>query len=262
MNLRFCVVIIGLFIISACGSLGLAQQDANNQDQQIMTPVSGLSAPTDAAPDPREALVNQLGLRMFEAAAGHLSLCTDDQSCLSGVKVIKSWVCIANSCDGTDISKKPFDCVAGADNKFSKEAQDQINTLSCSLIKSPSALTRKALLSHIPENLSEDDVVEMGAALMALKGSAESCKDYIKDYVGPYGPTWNVKWYKALSGCRILAHESTRENEEKDFYTWFGVVQGSGSCLDIVNIELRNACNATGAASPVPLSSNPSVNAQ
>ena len=85
---------------------------------------------------------------------------------------------------------------------------------------------------------------------MALKGSAESCENYIKSYVGAYGygSQWNYRWYRALSGCRILAHESTREQEEKDFYTWLGVVREAGApCPDIVNSELRNACSVPGA---------------
>lgn len=90
---------------------------------------------------------------------------------------------------------------------------------------------------------------------MALKGSAESCENYIKSYVGAYGygSQWNYRWYRALSGCRILAHESTREQEEKDFYTWLGVVREAGDpCSDIVNSELRNACSTPGARFLLP----------
>ena len=95
-------------------------------------------------------------------------------------------------------------------------------------------------------------MVENGAYLLAFKGEANSCQDFIKSYVGAYGPNWNFKWYRAMSGCRILAHESTREKEEKDFYTWFGAEQGLNDCSGIVNSELKAACNTKGAASPKP----------
>ncbi len=246
-----------MFVAGAGGSMAVAQQGSNNQDQPLMTPVSGPAAnqPTDS----RKFFVDQLGLKMYEAAVGNLSLCADDKSCLKFVDSIKEELCIIAVCDGTDKSKKPADCFKGMSDRFSKKVLDQINQLSC---KSPSPEKRRAVLNIPGLGNNEDGLVEGGAYQMALKGSALSCENYIKDYVGAYGSQWNYKWYRALSGCRILAHERTRKQEEKDFYTWFGVAQRSGNCSDIVNSEMRNACNAPGAASPVPLFAQPSVNAQ
>ena len=264
MSLRSCViVIVVLFVVSAGGSLGLAQQDANNQEQPLMTPASSPSAPATEEPvDPRKLLVDRLHLRIYEAAAGDFSLCADDKYCSKEAKTIKSWRCAADVSNGTDKSKNPFDCFEGTADKYSKEDQAKIASSFRSLIGSPSAITRQAFLSYSLGAATEDFIVEQGAYYMVSKGSAESCENYIKDYVGAYGPQWKPDWYKALSGCRILAGKSTREQEEKDFYTWFGVVQGSGNCSDIVNSEMQKACNAPGAASPMPSPPASSVQAQ
>jgi hypothetical protein len=265
MSLRSCVaVIVLLFFASAGGSLGLAQQEANNQDQQIMTPVSGPSGSAgEEATDSRKLLVDRLNLKTFEAMLGDLSLCGEDNICLRQVEEVKSLVCVAGVCDGTNKSKKPVDCIKEISGKYSKEIEDQINSSMCSLIESPSHVTRQAFLGHFSDpDATEDELVEYGAYLLALKGSAGPCEDSIKNYVGTYLPQWNYQWYRALSGCRILAHETTRDLEEKGFYTWFGVVRGSGSCSDISISEMRDECNAPGAASPVPSPAQPPVHAQ
>ena len=267
MSFRSCVITIGLFVLlfiaSAGGGLGLAQQDANNQDQQIMTPVSGPSGSAVEQPtDLRKVLVDRLDLKRYEAAAGDLSSCVDDKRCLKLAKRIKFWVCANAICDGTDKSKKLIDCFGGGSNKYSQKDQDQIASSMCAVIESSSPVTRQALLRHLSDsNTTEDDLVEYAAYPLAL-GSAVSCEDYIKNYVGAYGSQWTSQWYKAMSGCRILAHERTREQEEKDFYTWFGVEQGLGNCSDIVNSEMRKACSAPGAASPAPSFPQSPVNAQ
>ncbi|MBF0570991.1 MAG: hypothetical protein HQL12_03880 [Candidatus Omnitrophica bacterium] len=265
MILKTCVAAIRIFVFlffaSAIGSMAIAQQDANVQ-QQAMTPVSGPSVPAvNGSTDIRKALVDRLYLMVYEAIrADNLSLCADDDYCLRHTRVIQSLRCVADICDGKDKSKEPLDCAKDFADQYSKEVQDQINSSLCSMVESPGAMTRKAYLRHVTDE-TEDEVVESGAYIMALKGSAESCEDYIKDYVGAYGPQWGPKWYRALSGCRILTGERPREQEEKDFYTWFGVLQGTGSCSDIINAEMRKACNAPQAASPVPSSAVPTSHA-
>ena len=245
---RFDHLFIALLLLAgANGQMAEAQQ--GNNAQQIMTPV-----------DPRQILINKLDLKNYEALKGDWSLCVCDTGCLEDVKDMKYWVCLSAVCGGTDKSKKPFECFKELANKYTQDVQDQINASICALIESPSSLTRRAVLGHFlntksdhdSEDMMEHYLIEFGAYLMAAKGSAESCEDYIKNYVGPYGSQWNSEWYKELSGCRILAGERTRAQEEKDFYTWFGVVQGSGNCSDIVNSEMRKACSAPGATSPLP----------
>jgi hypothetical protein len=206
--------------------------------------------------DPRKSFIDRLDLKMYEAAAGDLSLCGNDRGCLGDAVRLKSLSCAADVCDGTDKSKKSLNCFEGEFerdiDKYSKENRDQISSSICALIESPSTMTRQALLRHLSDsNLTEGKLVELGAYLLALKGSAASCENYMKDYIGTYGLQWTYQWCRALSGCRILARESTYKQEEKDFYTWFDVLQGSGHCSDIVNSEMRKACSTPGS-NPLP----------
>jgi hypothetical protein len=99
--------------------------------------------------------------------------------------------------------------------------------------------------------ITEDELVELEAYYLALNESAGSCQNHIKFHVGEFGPQWNYKWYRALSGCRLLSGESILELEESDFYTWFGV-ERNFNCAAIDDSEMRNACNAPGATSPSP----------
>jgi len=244
MSLRFCQIFFGLLLLSA--NLTVAQQVSKNQDKPLMSLVPGLNGP-----DLRDIHVLRLSLRTFEAAMGDLSLCGNDVHCLNEAKRIKSWRCASDLCDGAVKSKEPITCAPELSQKLSIQAQEQINALICPLIKSPTVETRKAALNYMPGN-SEDDLVKMGGYLLALKGSAGACEEYIKGYVGSYSYKWNAQWYSALSGCRILARERTRQEEERDFYSWFGVLQGAGNCSSIINSQMREICNNPAAASPVP----------
>lgn len=255
MNFRVSMLVIGLLVSNVIGveaqvidtgTSGIMEetgQSAEIREQPLTTPASDQTLII-------KSIVNRLHLNMYEAAAGDLSLCGDDTICLKYAKRIKSWICAAAACEGPDTSKRPVDCFEEFLNEYSKEVQDQINELICPLIKSPGAETRRAVLSHIPDSTKEgeDGMVRYGAYLLALNGSTVSCENYIKNYVGAYGPQWDSGWYRALSGCRILAQESTREQEEKDLYVWLGVMRKAGNlCSDIVNSELRNVCGTPGA---------------
>lgn len=258
MNCRLYIGVIRVFIlfflISAGARVSVAQQDVNNdQGQPAMSPApaSGGDLAGQATPSSKDPIV-LLRLNRFEAVVGDPSLCANDKSCMSFVKNIKTWRCAADACGGTDKSKRIVDCFEGAGGKYSAENQAKIAPLICKEISSPSAENRKALLSYIPYR-DEEDLIGIVAMVLALKGSAQSCEQYIKSYVGAYGAQWDPQRYATLSGCRILAHETTRDLEEKNFLKWFGVVHGSGSCSDIFIHEMRDACKAPSAASPVPL---------
>ncbi len=220
-----------------------ATQQGNETYDPIAAPPMSMAVAANEPTDSRKSLVDRLSLKTFEAA-GDLSLCADDKVCLKDAQEIKSWRCAAGVCDGTDKSKEPTACFKGFFGKYSIEVIDQIDASICPFIKSPSTVTRQALLSHIP-NGDEDYLVDAGVYLLALKGSAVSCENYIKNYVGPYGPAWNAHWYKYMSGCRILAKKRTREEEEKDFSAWL-----LGNCLNIIDIEMRKACSAPGSSFP------------
>ena len=161
--------------------------------------------------------------------------------------------CAAAYCDGTDKSKSPLDCFHGFDQKYEQKDQDQINSSFCSMIESPTSLTRKALLSHLADpHATEDEAVENVAYLLAITKSPQACKDHIKSFIGNYGSQWNYQWYRAMSGCRILGHQRTREQEEKDYYMWHEVSQGFGNCSSIPGDDIRKACNVPGVRFPSP----------
>ncbi len=241
MNFRSFTMTMGLFallfVVSAVGSLAVVQQ------------CSGQSGPITIS---REVLVKELELRKFVVLAGDLSSCAGNSLCLKYAKEVRKGYCAVDACNGTDQSKDPTACYPESFANYTIKAKEQAVTAFCSWIKSPGIETKESLMTHLPPGSDEGDWVESVAKALALKGSAVSCENFIKANVGEYGPKWNYKWYRALSGCRIIAHERTRKEEEKDFYTWFGVVRGLGQCSDIVNSEMRNACSAPGAASPLP----------
>jgi hypothetical protein len=254
MSLRYCILVIGLFVLlflsSAGGSVAVAQQGNDDQGSAATPPMS--MAPAANSSSKIATLVRQLNLKIYEAATGNLSLCGGDAFCIKYASLIQSWRCSSDVCDGTDKNKKLINCLGGDSAKYSEEEQSKLYSSGCSLIKSPGPGTRRSFSADFPDLGNENYLVEFGAYLLALKGSDTSCEDYIKSYVGPYGPKWNFEWYRAMSGCRILSNASTRELEEKYYYTWFGVLRGSGRCSDIYITEMRKACSAPGATSPVP----------
>ncbi|MBF0504794.1 MAG: hypothetical protein HQL14_06800 [Candidatus Omnitrophica bacterium] len=263
MSLRSCVVFnvlfIMLFLVCVDSSKAEPQQKKEIKVQQLMTPVTGLSVSAAKVPaDPMKALVDRLDLKMYEAAGGDLSMCRNGWQCLKGAKYIKSWLCAEDACNGTDKTKKGINCFEGVASKYSKAQQDEISVSFCALIESPNTATRQDFIDHLSNpNVTQDILVGATAFLMALKGYEDGCEHHIKDYVGAYGPQWSEKWYTALSGCRILAGVRARQQEEKDYYTWFGVINGVGSCSDIVDGGMREACSAPQAASPLPVSPKP-----
>ncbi len=244
MKLQSCVMAIGLFILlvvtGAGGNMAAAQEGNENKGTTAAPPMS-------LVPDSQHGLdsrVVDLHLEKFEKV-------------IEFSQDIKGLLCAADVCDGKDKSKEPAACLGKNFLKHSSvEDLKKISSLICSIIKSPSAATRRAFLNFRTE-MDENDLVQSGAYLMAYKGSAASCENYIKDYVGAYGPQWNYKWYKAMSGCRILAKNRSREEEEKDFSAWLG-----GNCSKIINTEMRKACNSPGTSFPIRLQAHPSVNAQ
>ena len=228
-----------MFVLSTWG-VSLAQQQTLLQDSS--------SGGGGVAPEDR---LHHMFLRPYEAAAGDSSACKGDDDCLAHANAIKNLLCIADGCNGTNKTKGPTACIKKLLAGQPLSQQEGIADAICAVIKSPGPKTRQALLKYSSHS-KEGDVMEFQAYISALKGSARDCEESIKNYVGPYGPQWNDKWYRAMSGCRILAKERTREQEEKDFSTWFGVKQGSDGCSSIVNTEMRNACSTPTATTPIP----------
>ena len=237
MSLRSCVMVIGLFVIAnAGGSMALAQQGNEAQDSTASPPMS--AAPqVQQNPDSRVA---SLHLEEFEAATGAPLSCGDScpKDVMERVSWVKAWYCIAKACDSTG-DKKPTSCLA-----YFKDKKELGDKLLCNMAQSPGTETIQLLIKAFsPPGSQGEGFVEGAAYIYALQGNAKACQAQIKNYIGPYGPSWNERWYKDMSGCRILAQKRTREEEENDFSAWFG-----GNCADIINAEMRNACNVSGAS--------------
>ena len=190
-----------------------------------------------------ESFIKLLNLEVFEIALkGDVSWCKNDKKCINGVTVIKNMSCIVDTC-AEGGSKDPSSCLNFSGDK------DQLNTLVCNLLRSPGPETKQAFLQVYPKQM--DDTMSGAAFYSALKGNSDDCQDQIKKYKGPYGSKWNFSWYGALSGCRILAGQRTREEEEKDLSVWFFDVKGDVQhCLRIEHLELRDACRASKGIPP------------
>lgn len=215
-------------------------------DPQQMTPISGPSWPLVSS---RELLVSYLHLKVFAAAADDLALCAGDAYCLRHAKQIRELPCAVDAC--MNASKAPTSCFANTFDHYSAQDQQQASAAICAWVKSPSHETRVVVVSHIPI-LNETDLVRAMAYVAALKGSGDQCVSTFKDFWGAYGPQWQYKWYRELAGCRIMSHQSTYKQEEKDFYTWYGVEYGLDHCAHIIDPELHQACSVPGSSSPVP----------
>jgi hypothetical protein len=236
------LIIVLLFLVCA-GSPRAAAQQGNDAQGQAANPPMSMVPEANGAADTRQVLLDQIDVKMYEAALGDPSLCGDDDQCVTAVSRIRSWFCAADRCDGTDKSKEPVACFVEASHYYPVDVLLQLNSLICPLVKYPSSRARKAFL-NIASKMDEDELVRLGALALAYKGSATACEQYIKDYVVPNSPQWNYKWYRVLSGCRIIAKQRTRKEEEKDYSEWLG-----GNCPNIADPEMRKACSASGASS-------------
>ena len=226
MSLFSCRIIFWMFVVlfnvSIVASYAVAQQDVNNKQQQIMSPVSG--------PSGAEIFISNLNLKMYDgAAAKDASVCGNNEECAKEVKNMEYLICVVDACETTEKNTEPMGCAKEMFANYTQEEKGPINGTICSWMKYPNTETRQAFLKYLPKDIHEDDLVELEADSWALKGSSAPCEQHIKNYFGAYGPQWTQAWYRAMSGCRILAHERTREQEEQDFSAWYGVKGGSAS---------------------------------
>jgi hypothetical protein len=230
------IFIVLLFFASAGGGMALAQQ--------IMTPLSGPTDSKESVVNQQDSRIEDLQLGIFEKAAGAPSSCGNNcEDMTDQVLWVQAWSCVAKACDNGG-QKGPASCLEHFIGQLDLSKKELMNTLICNMVKSPGTKTRQALMKAFP-SAQEDGYVEGMSFMYAFQGNVTACQDQIKNYVGPYGPAWNLRWYKDMSGCRILAMQRTRAEEEKDFSAWLG-----GNCSTILNAEMRNACYAPGALFP------------
>lgn len=258
MNPRFIIVVFTLLVlVFADRNTVFAQENNNNLKVPPMTALSADQAPSE------DSSADRFSLKRFEAAAeGDLSLCKGNEGCEEMVARLNSLVCADDICNAISSTKNPLDCFDGGEpdsNIFIDGDRNAMALSLCALIKSPSHETRKEFFGYtLRSNLAEDasihlkaedgsvhlrnDLVHTTAYLIARKNSGDACINFIKDYVGPYGPNWTFNWYRVLAGCRILSYERSREELEYSFSYWYD----ENYCPLIVDDELRQACEAAG----------------
>lgn len=243
-----------LSLVMAVNQNVMARQEGSpDQITTAVPPMSVVSSSssTDAnsSVDPRDYFLKKLNLKTYEVLNGTLSSCGDDDNCQEDVERTRGWLCAAQAChkgpDGAVGS-----CFKGVADKYSTKDRQQLETSLCSLFKSAEPQARQAMLKF--SGISEADMVEHTAYVLALKQSPAACEKYIKDFKGPYGPGWTLNWNRILSGCRILSGQRTRVEEENDFMAWYKKVYENGTCMDIVDNEIKNACLTPGTALPLP----------
>ena len=249
MDLKYFIFSLGLLVASVFAGMALAQQDQSSPPMSL-APITASAGVGSEATIPVDDLVKRLRLSIFEVVAGDLMNCPDQQ-CLNQMQFFSALKCAANKCAQSDQGAGLDLCFGDFFGKYSTEQKGQISRDMCSVINSSNPDSRQVLLGHF-KDINESLLVNIQASVQALNGSASACEAVIKDYVGRYGSHWTYEWYRSLSGCRIVAHERTRAEEENDFAAWFSVLRGTGQCSVIKNSEMRNACSAPGAASPLP----------
>ncbi len=227
-------------------SLALATADAksvwaqqNNQDPA--------APPMSLLPQnqPNRNPIDYLYLDAFDKTKGNAGGCQGN--CDSDAKEkawVKAWSCIANACSAQG-DRQPMECLKTFWGTMSDAQHKAGNNGLCHMVQSPGERTRKDMMK-IFTDCSESGWVEGTAFTYAFAGNAGACQKYIKDFVGPYGPAWNDNWYMDMSGCRLLASQRTRADEEKDFTFWL-----DGQCQRIANAEMRDACKAPKAPRPL-----------
>lgn len=203
-------------------------------------PIPYVTNPDQKEPVYIQTIVDHIGLKMYEAAKEDLSTCQDDEGCLQGAKEVKAAFCVAQTCPGKASDKKPAKCFDNSFGEFSDGMKDEINKSFCPAIETMDDKSLKLLRRYFPQK-SERHLAEFQAYVLAVTESSESCQNYIKHFVGPFGSQWDYEWYRALSGCRILSGESSREKEENDFYRWIGT-RRAYKCDDIVDVDAKQGC--------------------
>lgn len=244
MRFRFIIVVFAVSILMITGRNMASADENNNQSDVPMTlEDTELSQPQAQSETDQEAIeqpsFGRISLKQYEAAAKEdLLLCEGDEECLKEANQIQPWSCAADACNAASSIKDPLDCF----EKLPVADRKALALSMCDLLRSPDPARRKEFLQVTSSDpyITEDYIVEYTAYVQALKVSGDACAEYIKDYMGPYGPNWGYKWYKALAGCRILSNEISSGTQKYNFHYWYNLKY----CSIISDPELRKACEA------------------
>lgn len=147
------------------------------------------------------------------------------------------WQCIAQAC-GEGGSQKPTDCYVELDADKAKA-----DIAICQADSWPSTANFQSVVEALP-GAKIEDVVQGIMMIRAVRGDGAGCQARIKEYVGPYGPSWPAFWVSATSGCRILSGQRSWQEEDSDYQIWKEVHSGQKQCSDILEAEMREMCSA------------------
>ncbi|MBP6342942.1 MAG: hypothetical protein KA403_03305 [Candidatus Omnitrophica bacterium] len=246
--LIICLVLCSCFLTSsgaenAAPEMSVAQSDSPKESQSVVV-------------TPIEFYINLLNLKIYDAVLTDVSACKDDQECLQEAARLKSWKCVSEVCGGTNKEiSNASQCFGSKPDEIPQEQWNTVGSKLCGLLAGSNPKEIKQTLNFLPD-ADEPDLVRSVAVAKALKGSASACTDYIKEFIGAYGRDTSLEWFKTRAGCRILAKETTREQEERDFYIWLGVYRNF-NCAAFFNAALSPACQNSSAASPSPFAATP-----
>lgn len=231
MSIRSYIVVTAslVFSLMVCGSV-MAQGDQPATETQA-APSTESQAIQDS--QVRATILSKLNLAKFDDA--------DESSCAgnSRCSLVARQKCVVNACNSTE-SKNPIKCF---DEKIEVDFK-LASELLCQAIESPTVENRKAFLEAFPNITPEANFVNNIAFAQAVKGNSAACQNVVKEFVGPYGQAWKLPWLVSLSGCRIIAKESTRVEEENDYLIWHSIPMKTATCDTIFNSEIKQACYA------------------
>lgn len=183
---------------------------------------------------------SQLSLEPFEALASNdLSVCSDSESCRENVDIWRSWACMVEACNAADTRTDPLNC--WTDVTFIGDRAEAERKI-CAVVEAPTHGSVTEFLKYMANpDMYLEDVIELNAFYLAIKGSGDACVNYIKNHVGPYGENWTFQWYWRLAGCRIISGERSRKAVEKNFSVWYH----EHNCGNLTDFEFINACVAS-----------------
>lgn len=228
-------------------SLVIFNNTAFSDENQTIPPMTPVLELKDLPVSEREAAVRGfLSLKYYEAAmADDKTLCGDDGECIEDAVQLRKVLCIVHHCTADDRLENLLDCSEGA--LFNGD-QNLLAAL-CALMRAPGPEARKKFLDagSADPHINEADAVEAESYSLALARSGEACRKHLKEYLGPYGKNWTLRWYKNLAACGILSDETSRRKQEKNLDIWY---RGE-YCAYISDVGLRTACAVHRGVLPV-----------
>jgi hypothetical protein len=239
-------LVIILLVVGA-GSGNADENPSGNPSANAAAMCTGHNGPITVS---RDELVKSLGFNKYEAAKGDLAACKGDQDCLDYAKEFKSMYCISAACSQNNPAQGPASCIPELAQKFTAQDRGMISAAICNYIKDPSDLNEQPLTRYFPAT-HPGKWERFAAFLSAINGRRGDCEYELKTYLGFFGPKWTFEWYRDLAACSIFAGTMSKDELERDFYIWFGIARGTGTCGEIKNKQLQRACKSPGTC-PLP----------